>query len=133
MPEGDIYSRSKFIFFLCPLPHVEVLVGFLPAFGVCQPGFLAALGDGNEQFQTSLPSHYSQGLLGLLLLLSFSSGSHYQRATSFIAGHGEIVVGCCGVCLQVVRSDGKRKAVCTVGVLPMCTACLNLASLGFKV
>lgn len=54
--------------------------------GGCQLSFLAALGVGNEQLQTSLPPHYSQGLLELLLL-SLAPGCHDQRLSSLTAGH----------------------------------------------
>ncbi len=72
--------------------------------------FLAALGVGNEQLQTSLPPHYSQGLLGLLLLSS-SPGCHDQRLSSLSAGHRWTTEGVCDVHEVMVACRQKHTSV----------------------
>lgn len=64
---------------ICSLQCLCHMQRSLPALAAVSPGFLAALGVDNEQLQTSLLPHYSQGLLGVLLL-SMMSQSKSQLA-----------------------------------------------------
>lgn len=91
-PEGDIYSWAPFIpfrvFTSCGVPH---RVPF--CLSSCHPGFLAALGFGNEQPQYSLPPHYSHGPARIAASFSSLLDVAIKESTCSLLDTGMLLAG----------------------------------------
>lgn len=113
-PEGDIYSWPPFIpfrvFTTCGVPH---RVPF--CLSGCHPGFLAALGFGNEQPQSSLPPHYSHGPARIAASFSSLLDVAIKESTSSLQDTGMLLPGSV-TCLRI-QYKKNQDLVCTESIL----------------